>query len=263
MDTDQIRKIIEAALLAAGRPLDVGALEKLFLEAECPDRDVIRAVLEDIESDCRDRGYELRRTASGYRFQVRQELAQWIGRLWDEKPKKYSRALLETLALIAYRQPATRGDIEQVRGVGVGSEIIRTLLEREWIRPVGHRDVPGRPTLYATSKKFLDDFNLKSLDELPPLSEIRDLELVHQSLELEVPGLDEPETTETISEPNPDTASVDAERGEQSIAPIPVAPDAVEADTDINGEEVSNAPADGAVTEQIVDNSNVTPITRS
>lgn len=187
MDNDQLRNIIEAALLTAGRSLDIGALANLFAETECPARDVIQASLEDIEADCKNRGYELKRTGSGYRFQVRQELAPWIDRLWEEKPKKYSRALLETLALIAYRQPVTRGDVEQVRGVAVSSEIIRTLLEREWIRSVGHRDVPGRPALYATTKKFLDDFNLAGLGDLPPLSEIRDIEAFSQDLGFSLP----------------------------------------------------------------------------
>ena len=182
MQSDQLRNIVEAALLAAGRSLDVAALEGVFAEAECPARDEIKAALEDIEADCKGRGFELKRTGSGYRFQVRQELSPWIDRLWEEKPRKYSRALLETLALIAYRQPLTRGDIEQVRGVAVSSEIIRTLQEREWVRSVGHRDVPGRPALYATTRKFLDDFNLRGLGDLPPLSEIRDIETFSKEL---------------------------------------------------------------------------------
>ena len=184
MQVDQLRNIIEAALLAAGRSLNVVALENLFSEAECPQRDEINAALEDIEADCKGRGYELKRTGSGYRFQVRQELAPWIDHLWEEKPKKYSRALLETLALIAYRQPLTRGDIEQVRGVAVSSEIIRTLQDRQWVRSVGHRDVPGRPALYATTRNFLDDFNLQGLDQLPPLSEIRDSDFFNNELGL-------------------------------------------------------------------------------
>lgn len=188
MNNDQLKQILEAALLAAGRALDMPALEAIFDAAERPARDRLKAVLEDIETDCRDRGYQLQRTASGYRFQVRAELAPWINRLWDEKPKKYSRAVLETLALIAYRQPVTRGDIEQVRGVTVSSDIIRTLQDREWIRSVGHRDVPGRPALYATTRKFLDDFNLRGLDELPPLSEIRDIEVFDGELALDGPA---------------------------------------------------------------------------
>lgn len=162
--------------MAADTPLSVDHLQHLFgLEEAQPTRDEIRATLEDIETDCADKGYELKRVASGYRFQVREDLSPWIARLWDEKPQKYSRALLETLAIIAYRQPITRGDIENIRGVAVNSAIVKTLLEREWIRVVGHRDVPGKPALYATTRLFLDYFNLQRLEDLPPLSEIRDL----------------------------------------------------------------------------------------
>ncbi len=185
MDAEQLRRIVEAALLAAGTSLDVPALQKLFDEEFVPERDEVQAALEDIEADCRDRGYELKRTASGYRFQVKEQYAQWIGKLWEEKPKKYSRATLETLALIAYRQPLTRGDIEQVRGVAVSSDIIRNLHDRGWIRSVGHRDVPGRPALYATTRQFLDNFNLQSLEQLPPLSEIRELSSIDRELQFE------------------------------------------------------------------------------
>ena len=185
MDAEQLRRIVEAALLAAGDSLDIPALQKLFDEEFVPERDEVQAALEEIEADCRDRGYELKRTASGYRFQVKAQYAQWIGKLWEEKPKKYSRATLETLALIAYRQPLTRGDIEQVRGVAVSSDIIRTLHDRGWIRSVGHRDVPGRPALYATTRQFLDNFNLQSLEQLPPLSEIRELSSIDRELQFE------------------------------------------------------------------------------
>jgi segregation and condensation protein B len=174
LERNQIKQIIEAALLCAEQPLSNDQLFALFAEGEC-DRVVLRDLLEEIERDCADRGYELRHVASGYRFQVRQSLAPWMGRMWQERPPRYSRALLETLALVAYKQPVTRGDIEQVRGVSVSSNIIRTLLERDWIRVVGFREVPGRPAMYGTSKAFLDYFNLKSLDELPPLAEIKAL----------------------------------------------------------------------------------------
>ena len=195
MDSNQLKNIVEAALLAAGEPLSVQNLQSLFEEGEQPDKDEIVAALQDLEADCRDRSVELREVASGYRLQVRQAFAPWISRLWEEKPKKYSRALLETLALIAYRQPTTRGDIEQVRGVAVSSETIRTLMEREWVRVVGHRDVPGRPALYATTRQFLDYFNLRSLEELPPLDEIRDLDRLN--VELDLGGDDEREPTDS------------------------------------------------------------------
>jgi len=184
MNTDLIRKIIEGALLAVGKPLDIGKLENLFEDEERPPRDQIKAALEEIEGDCRERGFELKQVASGYRFQVRQELSTWVNRLWEEKPKRYSRAMLETLSLIAYRQPLTRGDIELVRGVAVSSDIIKTLQERDWVRVVGYRDVPGKPALYATTKQFLDYFNLKSLEHLPALGEIKDLAELDPELEL-------------------------------------------------------------------------------
>lgn len=183
MNTDLIKKIVEGALLAAGRPLDISQLEKLF-DDERPPRDQLRAAIEDIQADCRGRGYDIVQVASGFRFQVSAELAPWINRLWKEKPKRYSRAMLETLALIVYRQPLTRGDIELVRGVAVSSDIIRGLQEREWIAVVGHRDVPGRPALYATTKQFLNYFNLKSLQQLPALGQIKDFAELDPELEL-------------------------------------------------------------------------------
>lgn len=184
MNSDLIKRILEGALMAAGKSLDINHLERLFEDDERPPRDQIRAALEEIDADCRGRGFELKQTASGYRFQVQQELSTWVNRLWEEKPKRYSRAMLETLSLIAYRQPLTRGDIELVRGVAVSSEIIKTLQEREWIRVVGYRDVPGKPALFATTKQFLDYFNLKSLDDLPALGEIKDLTELDPVLEL-------------------------------------------------------------------------------
>ncbi len=184
MDKQTLKQIVEGALLAAGEPVSLDKLAGLFEEGERPERGELEAVLEELARDCEDRACELSQTASGFRFQVRQQLSPWIGRLWEEKPRKYSRAVLETLALIAYRQPITRSDIEDVRGVAVSSEIIRTLTEREWVRVVGHRDVPGRPALYATTRQFLDYFNLRSLEELPPLDEIRDLDDINVELDL-------------------------------------------------------------------------------
>lgn len=196
MDSKKLKDIVEAALLAAGQPLSVDKIVNLFDEESRPDNEELTAALEDLQADCRDRSYELKRTASGYRFQIRQEMAPWVSKLWEEKPKKYSRALLETMVLIAYRQPITRGDIEQIRGVAVSSDIIRTLVDREWVRVVGHRDVPGRPALFATTRQFLDYFNLKSLEELPPLDEIRDLDDINVELNL---GIDAGESANTES----------------------------------------------------------------
>ncbi len=179
----KIQAITEAALLAAGKPMSVEQLRELFEEDERPARQIMEHVLVLLEQSCRGRGFELKKVASGYRLQVREEYAPWVGRLFEEKPQRYSRALLETLALVAYRQPITRGEIEDIRGVTVSSNIVRTLLEREWVRVVGHRDVPGRPAMYATTKQFLDYFNLEGLDQLPPLSEIRDLEEIGREIE--------------------------------------------------------------------------------
>ena len=178
IENSRLKQIVEAALLAAHEPLTIDQLVKLFRPGEVDDatvKDQLREVLRILETECEGRGYELIRVASGFRYQVRQDLSEWISRLWEEKPPRYSRALLETLSLIAYRQPVTRGDIEQVRGVSVSQSIMRTLLERNWIRVVGERDVPGKPAMYGTTREFLDYFNLKSLDQLPPLAEIRAL----------------------------------------------------------------------------------------
>ncbi len=175
-------QILEGAILAAGKPLTVQNMADLFEEHERPENKAIREALAEIAGRCEDRGFELSEVASGFRFQVRQDLSQWVGRLWHERPARYSRALLETLALIAYRQPITRGEIEEIRGVAVSSNIIKTLHEREWIRVVGHKDVPGRPAMYATTKDFLDYFDLKSLEQLPALAETRDFETLTQEL---------------------------------------------------------------------------------
>ena len=175
-------QIIEGALLAADRPLTVAQLAELFEEHERPENAAIREALEEAQARCEDRGFELQEVSSGFRYQVRQSLSPWVGRLWHERPQKYSRALLETLALVAYRQPITRGEIEEIRGGAVSTNIIKTLHEREWIRVVGHRDVPGRPAMYATTRQFLDFFSLKTLDQLPALAEIRDLETLNAEL---------------------------------------------------------------------------------
>ncbi len=187
-----LKLVVEAALLAAGRPMSIDALLDLFTEEELPERKVLRGALEALAEDYADRGIEVREVASGWRIQVRRDYAPWVSRLWDEKPGRYSRATMETLALIAYRQPITRGEIEDIRGVSVSTNIIKTLLEREWIRVLGHRDVPGKPALYGTTREFLDYFNLRSLDELPTLAEIRDLEEINRELALVEPGADLP-----------------------------------------------------------------------
>lgn len=179
-----LRRIVEGALLAAGQPLSEEKLLSLIDEGERPEKAVLREVLEEIAGSCAERGFELRQVASGWRYQVPEDLAPWVNRLWEEKPQKYSRAILETLAIIAYRQPITRGDIEEIRGVAVSSHIVRSLSERGWIKVVGQRDVPGKPSLYATTREFLDYFNLSTLDDLPTLAEIRDIDSLNQALDL-------------------------------------------------------------------------------
>jgi len=186
----KLRCIVEGLLIAAGKPLSLDDMMEVFEEHEKPGRQVLRTVIAGIADDCADRGYELKEVASGFRFQVRESFGIWVSRLWEERPQRHTRAMLETLALIAYRQPITRGDIEDIRGVSVSSTIIRTLLDREWIRVVGHRDVPGRPAMFATTRQFLDYFNLKSLQDLPPLSEIRDLDQLDRQMSLEDEALD-------------------------------------------------------------------------
>lgn len=209
VDSELLRKIIEGAILASGQPMSIARMLELFDEEVAPTKEDIQAALDDIQADTQMRGFELKEVASGWRFQVRENLAPWVNRLWDEKPQKYSRALLETLALIAYRQPITRGDIEEIRGVAVSSHIMKTLMERDWVKVVGHRDVPGRPSLYATTRQFLDYFNLKSLDALPSLSEIRDLDDLNPVLNLGEEGIGEKDTDAPIPDENPPALVVD------------------------------------------------------
>ena len=221
MEMSKLKNILEAILLAADRTLTVVHLESLFeLDEERPTRDEIRKALHEMAEDYENRGYELKQVASGFRLQVKQEYADWVGRLWEEKPARYTRALLETMALIAYRQPITRGEIEEVRGVSVSSNIIKTLLERDWIKVLGHKDVPGKPTLYGTTKEFLDYFNLKTLDQLPTLAEIKDLDSIHPELELnedltddsdaEDPDSEDSSPADNSAEGNEPASSIDA-----------------------------------------------------
>ncbi|BBL70318.1 SMC-Scp complex subunit ScpB [Methylogaea oryzae] len=179
--TVELKTILEAALFAAQQPVPTAQLQGLFDEGEQPDRAELQAALVELAEDYRQRPLELVHVSSGWRFQVRAEYSPWVSRLFEEKPGRYSRAVLETLAIVAYRQPVTRGEIEQIRGVAVSQSVMRTLLEREWVQVVGHKEVPGRPGLYATTKHFLDYFNLQSLDQLPTLKEIADLDGIAES----------------------------------------------------------------------------------
>lgn len=201
-DRQQLKNILEGALLAAGQPLSIDRMLALFIDEVQPERSEIRLALDELNAECAGRGVELVEVATGYRYQVRREVAPWVSRLWDEKPARYSRALLETLSLVAYRQPITRAEIEAVRGVAVSSTIIKTLQEREWIRVVGYRDVPGRPAMFATTRLFLDYFNLKSLDQLPPLAELREIGSLTGELDLGLPDTQIPTQIDMIQEDN-------------------------------------------------------------
>ena len=186
MDEQQLKNILESILMSAGKPVTAEKMLQYFDEDDPrPSITQVRKQIAELQLDCENRGIILKEVASGYRYQARDDYGKWVSKLWEEKPQRYSRALLETLSLIAYRQPVTRADIEDVRGVSVSTNIVRTMLEREWVRVVGHREVPGRPALYATTRQFLDYFNLKSLDELPTLSEIKDLSKIDPELDLE------------------------------------------------------------------------------
>ena len=193
---NKLIQIIEAALLSASRPLTIEEIQRLFPKDQTPGKEDIKETLDEIEELCTNRGVELKRVSSGYRMQVKQSLSEYIAKLWEEKPQKYTKATLETLALIAYRQPITRGEIEEIRGVSVGTQLIRGIIERGWIKIVGQRDVPGRPSLYATTKEFLDYFGLQHLRELPDLPDLPDV----NSLDMELPLEEEKEQTESQSE---------------------------------------------------------------
>jgi segregation and condensation protein B len=225
MTVQHIRNVVEAALLAAAKPLDTAALAQLFDEDMRPEKAQLVAALEDLRATYDDRALELKETASGWRVQIRQGYAREIGRLWPERPQRYSRALLETLALIAYRQPITRAEIESVRGVAVNPNIVKTLMERDWVRVVGHRDVPGHPELLGTTKEFLNYFGLRSLDELPPLAELKSMEDLNPQLTLPVNADEAPagggdETVFAVTEEaaSDEVASADEEAASDEVA---------------------------------------------
>lgn len=188
LDEQKLKNIVESALFAAGEPLSVDRLLGLFEEEERPEKKAMNAIIASLQAECEGRGIELREVSSGFRYQARSEVSRWVSRLWEERAPRYSRALLETLALVAYRQPITRAEIEDIRGVAVSTNIMKTLQERGWVRIVGHRDVPGKPAMYATTREFLDYFNLKSLDDMPTLSELRDIDKINAELDLRLPG---------------------------------------------------------------------------
>ena len=251
----ELKRIIEGAILASESPLTIGNLESLFI-VELPTRSEIRDAIAEIEADCESRGFELKEVATGYRFQVKEKYSEWVSRLWEERAPRYTRALLETLALIAYKQPITRGDIEEIRGVAVSTNIVRTLLEREWVRVVGHRDVPGRPAMYATTKHFLDYFNVASLEELPTLQEIKDIAAEEASLAIEEPLIEmtsialEPEDLELegANETDLDAVSQQVDQIQKNIRQV-MAPRPEEGDEDwddLESGEFRNGQADEA-----------------
>ena len=220
MDQALINRIVEAALLAANQPLALAQLHGLFPEDAPAPPGSVEAALEQLAAACEERGVELVEVASGFRYQVKADVHDWVARLWTERKTRYTRATLETLALIAYRQPITRGEIEQVRGVAVSSNIIQALEEREWIRVIGHRDVPGKPALFGTTKGFLDYFGLKRLDELPPLSELKDIGELEPQLPF-APAIPVGAATEAASEdPSTETHALAHDDGETSADPM-------------------------------------------
>lgn len=223
MEIDYLKRIVEGALLAAGNPLSLNQLNSLFPPDEQPGHGLIREALAALDAELEGRAVELMEVGSGYRLQIRTDLMPMISQLWTEKPPKYSRALLETLAIIAYRQPITRGEIEQIRGVSVSSNILRTLQERDWIKVIGHRDVPGRPELLGTTKAFLDYFNLKSLDQLPTLAEIKDIDNLEPELELRHPASNGGETDNSEDHEQEDPTPEDGESTTgQDAGPEPI-----------------------------------------
>lgn len=265
LNPDKTKHIVEAALMAAGQPLSIDRLLSLFLDEQQPSRDELREALTTLQQECANRGVELVEVSSGFRYQSKQDYAHWIARLWEEKPPRYSRALLETLALIAYRQPITRGEIEDVRGVTVSSNIIKTLLERDWVKVVGHRDVPGKPAMYATTKQFLDYFNLKSLSEMPSLAEIRDIDTINAELDFLEPGAvsdnEQPEeSAESGMEVAQQTLGVAAEASAEPLAAeMSDEGQQAEAEADTDTEEV----ADTAREYTLGEREEITPIQES
>ncbi|MCZ8132633.1 MAG: SMC-Scp complex subunit ScpB [Steroidobacteraceae bacterium] len=218
MNEQYLCNVIEAALLAAGRPLAAIELHELFDEFERPELEAVRGALTQLAAEYEGRGIELREVASGWRIQVRDSVAAPVSRLWQERPAKYSRAFLETLALIAYRQPITRGEIEEIRGVAVNPNIVKTLMERGWVRVVGHREVPGRPEVLGTTREFLDYFGLRSLDDLPTLAQLRDIETLGVQLEFAATAAPAPEAADVQSSPAAGPAETVAAASDSVVA---------------------------------------------
>ncbi len=256
MNESYVRNVVEAALLAAGRSLTPLELAQLFEDSVCPPIEEIRAALAGLSDEYAGRGIEIKETAAGFRIQVRRELASEISRLWPERPAKYSRALLETLALIAYRQPITRAEIEAVRGVAVNPNILKTMIERNWVRVVGHRDVPGRPELLGTTRDFLEYFGLKNLDDLPALAQLKTLGELNMQLELPGAPLADEGNAANGSTAEQGSAGLDSEAARETGADLDAIEDAAShaksADTEYEASEVDELPADGHVSRGLV-----------
>lgn len=250
MDDNEIKYFIEAAMLAAGRPLSLDQLHGLFDGRSAPDKSTIRKAINALLEDYENRGVTVSEVASGFRIQVKSGMADRLQKLWEDRSPRYSRALFETLALIAYRQPMTRGEIEEIRGVAVNSNIVRTLLEREWVRVVGHRDVPGRPAMFGTTKLFLDYFGLKKLDDLPPLADLADWESLR--IQLNLPAVEEddefPEfSAEVTSLPGLPSEGDEADASEEIDADIESAPAAKDGDEPEDNNELPDLKIEAAV----------------
>ncbi len=236
MEQENLKLILESLIMASSRPISINRMLEVFEENKQPERKAVQQALTALAEDYQDKSVELKEVSTGYRFQVRKDYASWVSKLWEEKPARYSRALLETLALVAYKQPITRGEIEKIRGVSVGSQIMKTLLEREWVHVVGHRDVPGKPAIYATTKQFLDYFNLKSLEDLPPLADIKDLDKLAGQLDLP-----EPEQAEHKASDDEVQASNEDAQAAQSAAEEVTLDVAVEAESQAEDVELAKA----------------------
>lgn len=223
METEQLKRILEALIMASSTPLNLERMLAVFPEGQQPEKEQLREALAVLAEDFANTSLELKEVSTGFRFQVRKDYAEWVGKLWEEKPARYSRALLETLALVAYKQPITRGEIEKIRGVSVNTQIMKTLLEREWVTIVGHRDVPGKPAIYATTRQFLDYFNLKSLEDLPPLAEIRDLDQLNGELAFPEGDGEQPGETDKTGDDKEMVVNLEAEEGDKAVDPDDVA----------------------------------------
>lgn len=221
MDEKKLKSILEALIMASSKPMSLDHMQSIFPHDAVPDKKILRKALKLLGEDYDESSVELKEVNSGFRFQVRKDYSEWVSKLWEEKPARYSRALLETLSLVAYKQPITRGEIEKIRGVSVSTQIMKTLLEREWVTIVGHRDVPGKPAIYASTKQFLDYFNLKSLDELPPLADIKDIDKINGELDLPDPEAED----ETESGSDEQSASNETTEQKEAVVNLDVEED--------------------------------------